>query len=409
MHPIHNHNLLVHETANRRKIFSELAEINALHLRHAAFTDHMSRAIRQWTVDFLFALRARDENEVAPIYREMMQELLRDALTQTPLDENAILGSDGETYSSLSYAIYTQHAPEQLRQRSPLHPEQEGFTVQPHPIARHMVRWLQSQPDALLALAQHELYQRIAERIPQDAPHDPLDELFGAVEERARRDRQEIHERMDRLEEGVEHVRIERVENPIEQAGLNIQQLEAIARMRNQLRRGQVGREERRQQFRQRLNQIEDQNRVEMLRQLDEQNERIAEAEENVRERMDNLDAADCQREAAVRNQLLKLQEEIRAHRKTVRKLESYVERNREKIKEAEREDAEIAIRIQKLKNRVRKRNAFSMGRLLTTLALVGSCGLATLGLQSACVASGWGAAVTPLARGAKITLFKPL
>jgi hypothetical protein len=76
-------------------------------------------------------------------FKELMQRILVDAVFNSALDENCLLGNDGETYSEMGLKVFRGLAPAQFQQRSPLHPNVESpLTTSPHVCARYMVAWL---------------------------------------------------------------------------------------------------------------------------------------------------------------------------------------------------------------------------------------------------------------------------
>ena len=76
------------------------------------------------------------------------RQMLRDPVTQAPLDENALLGvEDGYTYGMMSIAVTRAALPESQRDLSPM--TGQPLTLVPHPLARFMVQWLGKRGDAL--------------------------------------------------------------------------------------------------------------------------------------------------------------------------------------------------------------------------------------------------------------------
>ena len=150
----------VQQTAQIRKMLNDLrADLNAIQTVLDVcddMPDALSHEIRQWHANFTRALKERggasakresDEerlNRILSTQLEQMQEMLRDPLTNTPLDREAILGSDGETYGFKALCLAIAQLPATLRNRSPLHPNDPAiFTKRNHPLARHMVGFLE--------------------------------------------------------------------------------------------------------------------------------------------------------------------------------------------------------------------------------------------------------------------------
>ena len=98
----------VRESADTRKVREDLRRIGEL--LTPDLQDATSVHIRQWHANFTRALRARREvpqrvesdearfRRILNVHVEQMQDLLRDPLTNTPLDRQAMLGNDGEVY-----------------------------------------------------------------------------------------------------------------------------------------------------------------------------------------------------------------------------------------------------------------------------------------------------------------------
>lgn len=131
------------ENSLLRCIFAELAEIRE-ELEKSPLQDEMTQDIRQWEREFFFSLRRTgDAQTKLNEFTGLLQELLRDPIVQAPLEEGALLGSDGRTYGRMSLCVYLNNAPEQYRHRSPLDVRNEApFTTTPHPNVDLMLRWL---------------------------------------------------------------------------------------------------------------------------------------------------------------------------------------------------------------------------------------------------------------------------
>ena len=129
----------------REQLRAELAGIEC-QLRDSGMTDPLSQSIADWRRQFVYAInRSGDFNGALGTYISLLQGLLRDDIARIPLDERSLLGSDGRTYSLMSYSLYQHTAPVEFRERSPLDPENRArFTTSPHHNAAFMARWLQT-------------------------------------------------------------------------------------------------------------------------------------------------------------------------------------------------------------------------------------------------------------------------
>ncbi|MCX6991401.1 MAG: hypothetical protein NTX49_10150 [Chlamydiae bacterium] len=132
------------ETAARRILSPELETA----LSNEALNDPLTEQLRGWHRDFIAALNiavAQGNGAVGYTedrYKDLLARILRDPLTG-PFEEDVFLGSDGRTYNRITLYMFRNGVPERYRNRSPLDPLNEAvFTDQPHPIARHFVRWL---------------------------------------------------------------------------------------------------------------------------------------------------------------------------------------------------------------------------------------------------------------------------
>ena len=116
-------------------------------LNNSDLEDSLSESIRTWHQ--LFTMAFETCNNVDLLQTEFitdLQELLKDPITLTVLDDEPFLGSDGYTYSKESLLLYIDAAPEPNRRRSPKNPNDPAkFTVAAHPIACRMVAWLKEK------------------------------------------------------------------------------------------------------------------------------------------------------------------------------------------------------------------------------------------------------------------------
>jgi len=143
-----------------RQLTHQLRQMQDL-IVESGLQDRVTREIELWGRDFLRDLQ-RSDNDAATcaLYIARLQGLLRNPLiqgpleaqgiVQPPLDGEAMLGSDGHTYGHQWLAVHQALIPQELKNRSPMHPNDPApFEAAPHPVARHMVDWLKRR-DALL-------------------------------------------------------------------------------------------------------------------------------------------------------------------------------------------------------------------------------------------------------------------
>lgn len=155
--------------ALRRRLRLELQSIRSV-CEHSGLSDEMTQQIQSWAEAFTRDLRFTDEEGVFHVYVEALQDMLLDPITETPFDALAVLGSDDETYGLMSLAVWKLSVPKELRDRSPLDPENPApFTVRPHTCVRHMVKWLESHQALLQS---KELVTEYLRLLPQSPIED---------------------------------------------------------------------------------------------------------------------------------------------------------------------------------------------------------------------------------------------
>lgn len=109
--------------------------------------DNLTEGLRNWLQLFIRALiQPEGVGRIENQFIALLQELLKDPLSFQILDEEALLGSDGETYSKKSLLIYLNDTPMIYHYRSPCAPNnQREFTVRPHPLVPLMIGWLKEK------------------------------------------------------------------------------------------------------------------------------------------------------------------------------------------------------------------------------------------------------------------------
>jgi|GEM_PF-6864369 len=246
-------NIELRETASRRKWISALTEIKDL-FDPLSLSDSLSLALKDWFHQFRDQLNPPssiephpDVEEVASRFLTTLDSLLTDSLFQTPLTEDALLGSDGETYlpqsiqrfwnivsTSLTEAHLSQtNIPNHLKNLiqtaqnrslldlppySPLHLDDASyFSTQIHPVVPSLIRWKnahQSQTqlsriDALFqeqAQLENDIYadlRDLEEEINRFGREElsQIDQGFASLQEEIEDSFLEHHKELDTIEQ----------------------------------------------------------------------------------------------------------------------------------------------------------------------------------------------------------------
>ncbi len=143
-------------------------------------------------------------------FKPLLQQILVDSIFKSALDDNCLLGNDGETYTEMGLQIFRSLAPTQFQSRfqsrSPLHPKiKSPLETSPHVCARYMVAWLASH-NIPHRNAQNDLIEeafrqlnRVANRLP--APAINQDEVMRQImAHQAQRQVQRERERNERIQ-----------------------------------------------------------------------------------------------------------------------------------------------------------------------------------------------------------------
>lgn len=191
--PYTSHGQQIREVLPRLAMNAEIAGIRHLLDQHQNLQDPMSQDIRSWFENFSTFLRTNEDVEsVKTQYIQLLQQLLVDPIAQAPLDEEAVLGSDLNTYGNRSLRVYLSSVPESIRHRCPLDINNETpFTTTPHPIVRYMTVWLRGH-HALLHSAQVDAaYDNLRDQNNLPRLPTPQSERYRQLlEVQTRRDRQ---------------------------------------------------------------------------------------------------------------------------------------------------------------------------------------------------------------------------
>ncbi len=159
---------------NPYPVEAELREIKTVLERFSFLHDPLTESVRNWHREFSKFVRSdiyrnqvgRKEflEKTEAEFVTLMQEILIDPVTFTPLDNQALLGSDGNTYANYHLNIYYSQVDYRYASQSPLAPEANvPFYTEPHPVARFLVDWLVKRHSFPISDRFVELYDQYRE------------------------------------------------------------------------------------------------------------------------------------------------------------------------------------------------------------------------------------------------------
>lgn len=137
----------VRDTGLRRRLGAELTGIGG-QLSKFGIDDELSQAIQTWHEGLAAAFKTTADMEpILQTYIQLLQELLTSSIW--PLDDQALLGSDGGTYGYKHLCLILNSIPEEHREkyrnRSPRDSDNpKPFTTSPHETVQYMIKWLKS-------------------------------------------------------------------------------------------------------------------------------------------------------------------------------------------------------------------------------------------------------------------------
>ena len=230
-------------TAARRRWLGALAEIRQF-CERVNGQDAMSQQLIDWFFRFQEQLRLHpDADRVAAEFLVVLDEILVDSLSELPLTEETVLGSDGETYLPQSIDQFwdlvedalsrrereneldprqqdlLNAARERPRRRSPLHLDDPAlFNVREHPVVPPIVQWRNRYIDRRDPLLEEAMRLQAGHNALVDEIHAGIDLLIQRMNEFEQRQglaleeglgdlHHEIDEGMDRIAENIERLR----------------------------------------------------------------------------------------------------------------------------------------------------------------------------------------------------------
>lgn len=323
------------ETAFKRRLNIELNRL----LEEEHLGDALSLDLVAWIEGFLSALRTNlDVGPIFESYVTLLKEMLLDPITQTPLDQNALLGSDGYCYGYHVLCLFTYALPEELHWCSPLQldePSEELFLTVPHHFVRSMVNWLVSHGEfhpseeivANFMTLQTNLGERQVRRLIPNERNARLHRISRAVGERS-----EQHNVIETSLNNI-HSFQESVENYIRK------EFEEVADRVNQFANTAI--------------------------------EGLSELESRTEQHFQQLE-----------QRIFEVQKEENLLEKEIEKLESQISYVESEIDSAEKEELKVRLEIKKLERIMEKRKKEKAAAFWKTLAIVSFTSLGTYFLQ---------------------------
>lgn len=177
--------------------------------------DSKSILILEWHQRFTRLLAETEQpHQLFIAFRDLLKEILVDSIFRSALDEQCLLGNDGEVYTEIGLEVFRRMDPVHFQRHSPLHPtEVPELVTAPHPCAGYMVAWLKRQgvnhsneQNAIL----EEAYQQQNKTARQDPPPVINDDeaMRKILKHQAQRKLKREQERNDRVQ--AHRIRLEK-------------------------------------------------------------------------------------------------------------------------------------------------------------------------------------------------------
>ncbi|MBF8263703.1 MAG: hypothetical protein HW387_1368 [Parachlamydiales bacterium] len=402
----------------RRRLLGELEAVQQ-QINHWGLQDEMTVAISRWRQNFVAILnnsRAIPEEEICQSFIAPLQNMLRDPITRAPLDDRAVLGSDGHTYGQNSLDFFRQfNAQEPYRSRSPLHMNcNDYFTTTPHRVVRHMLNWLR-QHNALLYSP--ELEQRIQLQQGREADLAPPSDIrsmgqgvqkikmeeFGRaidpqIEEFEQRFLLKLHSWEKKIEEQMQQLPALPIVQPSEQAVALQKRISQIDNKNQQAFQSLQGWLERIARCSQNMKEDADavlkQEEVTMNGLKERITTQLFQPLEMLRERMGNFAASTVKKieeiagkDKEIAEQIQKKADQISKHIEELKQANSELEVVQQRvgfeIEDAKKEKIALSRAILETQIAVAEMEEKAFGGLLTACAIVGVCIFATWAVGS--------------------------
>lgn len=188
-------------TAMRRRLRAEM-----LILKHKiqewGVKDDMTKVIKKWGENFWESLNLLvSEDSILTGFIEQAQAILVEPIYGTPMDEEALYGSDGYTYGKKARELWQSEVKIRFRNCSPKNPnDPASFNLKPHPVVRYLTSWLKSHGALLVS----EKLSRDHAEIPAKRKRQVQENkkvMNDHVESYKEAERQDLQNKVDALEE----------------------------------------------------------------------------------------------------------------------------------------------------------------------------------------------------------------
>lgn len=132
------------DLSNLRRIIN--ADLLAIHDLLNDQEDHLSQELSSWQAQFVSAMQSPNENEVIRNFLVLLEQILIDPITEAPLDDTALLATDGYTYDPKSLIVFLSDMQGEDRLRSPMNRENSDsfYTVSVHPAVSYLTNWIRT-------------------------------------------------------------------------------------------------------------------------------------------------------------------------------------------------------------------------------------------------------------------------
>ncbi len=339
------------DTGPRRALQAELAAVRN-EIRYFNSNDEISREIDIWERNFTEALNVPNINAAAVLqaYIYLLQQILTDTITDTPLDDKALLGTDGRTYGYKHLCIHLNKVSEHYRNRSPINPDsKDKFSTKEHLLASYMIGWLARHN----AKIESEEINRAFENLKPDQvqliiPNEKNDRIRRVVEMQLQKDKEALRYESLRRDIQQQHiVLLDRLFIPFY--------------------------------------------------------ERIQGFNTEVQGRLANIAERDTQECDQINKKLEQLAEEIRGDQEKIETLDARISYLGDEISEAGRNDLIIQRRIIEVDKAIKERKKNKWGTILKCVGMAAVCCVATWALSAALSSTALKAGILPMQGGAKL------